>query len=87
MTREELKVAFFEECPVVHGGIEWVKLDTISAGTLSLAVQPVFERAFDENNCNDWRKSSLRRELNGAFLDALVAEGADQAAFLIGKAT
>lgn len=41
-----------------------------------------FLRAFDEENCNDWRKSSLRRELNGAFLDALVAEGADRAAFL-----
>ena len=44
--------------------------------------EPVFERAFDEDNKNDWRSSSLRRELNGAFLDALVAEGADRAAFL-----
>ena len=62
--------------------MEWVKLDDIGGGALSLAAEPVFERAFDEENCNDWRKSSLRRELNGPFLDALIAEGADRAAFL-----
>lgn len=65
-----------------YGGVEWVKLDDIGPGALALAAEPVFERAFDEENCNDWRKSSLRRELNGSFLDALIAEGADPAAFL-----
>ena len=66
----------------LYGGVEWVKFEDIGAGTLCLAAEPVFLRAFDEENCNDWRKSSLRRQLNGAFLDALVAEGADRAAFL-----
>lgn len=66
----------------LYGGVEWVKFEDIGAGTLCLAAEPVFLRAFDEENCNDWRKSSLRRELNGAFLDALVTEGADRAAFL-----
>ena len=66
----------------MYGGVEWVKFEDIGAGTLCLAAEPVFRRAFDEENCNDWRKSFLRRELNGAFLDALVAEGADRAAFL-----
>lgn len=66
----------------MYGGVEWVKFEDIGAGTLCLAAEPVFRRAFDEENCNDWRKSSLRHELNGAFLDALVAEGADRAAFL-----
>lgn len=66
----------------MYGGVEWVKFEDIGAGTLCLAAEPVFLRAFDEENCNDWRKSSLRRELNGAFLDALVAEGADRGAFL-----
>ena len=66
----------------LYGGVEWVKFEDIGAGTLCLAAEPVFLREFDEENCNDWRKSSLRRELNGAFLDALVAEGADRAAFL-----
>ena len=53
----------------LYGGVEWVKFEDIGAGTLCLAAEPVFLRAFDEENCNDWRKSSLRRELNGAFLD------------------
>ena len=66
----------------MYGGVEWVKFEDIGAGTICLAAEPVFLRVFDEESCNDWRKSSLRRELNGAFLDALVAEGADRAAFL-----
>ena len=66
----------------LYGGVEWVKFEDIGAGTLCLAAEPVFLRAFDEEDCNDWRISSLRRELNGAFLDALVAGGADLAAFL-----
>ena len=71
----------------VYGGVEWVKLEhffteTNDLGTVAIAAEPVFERAFDEENCNDWRKSSLRRELNGPFLDALIAEGADPAAFM-----
>lgn len=66
----------------MYGGVEWVKFEDIGAGTLCLSAGVPFCRAFDEENCNDWRESSLRRELNGAFLDALVAEGADRAAFL-----
>lgn len=66
----------------MYGGVEWVKFEDIGAGTLCLSAGVLFCRAFDEENCNDWRKSSLRRELNGAFLDALVAEGADRGAFL-----
>ena len=66
----------------MYGGVEWVKFEDIGAGTFCLAAEPVFHRVFDEENCNDWRKSSLRRELNGVFLDALVAEGANRAAFL-----
>ena len=65
-----------------YGGVEWVKLDTIGPGVLALSADFLFRRAFDGDNCNDWRKSSLRRELNGEFLDALVAEGADRSAFL-----
>lgn len=71
----------------VYGGVEWVKLEhffteTQDLGTVAIAAGPALERAFDEENCNDWRKSSLRRELNGPFLDALIAEGADPAAFI-----
>ena len=65
-----------------YGGVQWVVLennDKIGA-TLALAAEPVFHRAFDEENRNDWRVSSLRRELNGPFFDALIEEGANRAA-------
>lgn len=64
-----------------YGGIEWVALHIVKE-VIALATEPVFCRAFDDNNKNDWRNSSLRRELNGSFLDALVQEGADRAAFM-----
>ena len=66
----------------MYGGVEWVKFEDIGAGTLCLAAEPVFRRAFDEENCNDWRKSSLRRELNGAYHESMDGEGADRAALL-----
>ena len=66
----------------MYGGVEWVKFEDIGAGTLCLSAGVLFCRVFDEENCNDWRKSSLRQELNGAFLDTLVAEGANRSAFL-----
>ena len=71
----------------VYGGVEWVKLEHFfnergNIEAVAIAAKPVFERAFDTENCNDWRKSSLRRELNGVFLAALIAEGADPAAFM-----
>ena len=67
-----------------YGGIQWVILENDSkiGATLALAAEPAFNRAFDEENRNDWRVSSLRRELNGPFFDALIAEGANRAAFL-----
>lgn len=65
-----------------YGGVGWVKLSMGSGTVLALAAEPVFERAFDGNNCNNWEASSLRRELNGTFLDALVEEGADKTAYL-----
>lgn len=68
----------------LYGGMEWVKIWTESedGGIMAIAADIPFERAFDTENCNDWRKSSLRRELNGDFLNLLVREGADRAAFL-----
>ena len=67
-----------------YGGVQWAVLehDEEIGATLALAAAPVFKRAFDDNNKNDWRESSLRRELNGPFFDALIQEGANRAAFL-----
>lgn len=68
----------------LYGGVEWVILenDEEIGATLAIAAEPVFNRAFDAENRNDWRVSSLRKELNGPFFDALIAEGANRAAFL-----
>jgi hypothetical protein len=41
------------------------------------ATEDVFQAPFDENGCNDWNKVSLRKRLNGEFLDALIAECPD----------
>lgn len=59
-----------------HGGVEWVVLDHMDAGTLSLAAEIIEEKEFDEENLNDWRGSSLMEYLNGDFLDDMIASGA-----------
>lgn len=64
-----------------YGGVEWVALD-VDVEVIALAAEPVFFRAFDDDNKNDWRNSSLRRELNGPFIDALVQEGAAKGDFV-----
>ncbi len=46
------------------GGYEWIKLEQLEKGTLCLARDIVCNKAFDEDNCNDWRKSSLRKWLD-----------------------
>ena len=67
-----------------YGGVQWVILENDSeiGATLAISAAPVFKRAFDEENRNDWRVSSMRRELNGPFFDSLIAAGANRAAFL-----
>lgn len=64
------------------GGRRWVKLEDIGAyytssaeesrdtlrGTLCITKGMVCKKAFDEKNHNDWRKSTLRKWLNGDFL-------------------
>ena len=64
-----------------YGGIEWVSLE-VDREVIALAVEPVFSRAFDDGNANNWHEASLRWELNGPFVDALVQEGAAKGEFL-----
>lgn len=49
---------------IKYAGLEWVVLEHRNKGTLLLAKNRVYNRAFDSNNSNDWQKSSLRQELN-----------------------
>ena len=55
----------------VYNGIEFICLDIIDGNYLAMTAKPYAEIPFDTNNCNDWRKSSLRRVLNTDFLDLL----------------
>ena len=55
------------------GGIQMEILDITypstngEKGILCLAKDILFEKAFDEDNCNNWLKSSLRKYLNGEY--------------------
>lgn len=72
----------FKYGDVFHvAGLDWIVLRTTPApmpGCSDLyfceATEDVFRAPFDENDCNDWNKASLRKRLNGEFLDNLIAE-------------
>ena len=52
-----------------YHGIEFVVLGEEQGGVLAVTAKTLEgEYAFDENNCNDWRKSSLRKYLNGEYI-------------------
>lgn len=54
-----------------YRGIEFIRLGEEQGGILCMTAQVWNETAFDENGCNDWRKSSARKLLNSEFLDML----------------
>ena len=55
----------------IYNNIEFICLDIIDGNYLAMTAKPWQEMPFDTNNCNDWRKSSLRRVLNNDFLELL----------------
>lgn len=55
----------------IYNNIEFICLDIIDGNYLAMTAKPWQEMPFGTNNCNDWRKSSLRRVLNNDFLDLL----------------
>ncbi len=65
-----------------YGGLSWIKLDEAGGAVKALAESIVEERAFDEDNNNDWETSSLRRYLNDNLLNDLIDLGADKNAFI-----
>ncbi|MDR2513764.1 MAG: DUF6273 domain-containing protein [Christensenellaceae bacterium] len=64
-----------------YGGVKWVVLEHRPNAALCLAADVLEERAFDEDNKNDFAASSLRAYLNEEFLSALIEGGADKEAF------
>ena len=65
-----------------YGGVNWTLLELKGEEAICISSTPVLDRAFDKDNRNDWRRSSLRKELNGNFLATLDINGADSAAFM-----
>lgn len=52
-----------------YKGIEFVALGEEQGGVLAIVAEPLEdEMPFDKNNCNDWRKSTLRRYLNEEYI-------------------
>lgn len=65
-----------------YGGVNWQVLEQAEGRALCLAVGSIGDKAFDKDNHNDWKESSLRKFLNEKFLEKLVKAGADKDAFL-----
>lgn len=60
------------------GSLPCIVLEAFDNDTvLVLAKESIGDYAFDEDNCNNFNKSSLRRVLNDDFLETLEEEGAD----------
>lgn len=58
-----------------YNGVSFVALGVEQGGLLAIVAEPLEEEmAYDEERCNDWRKSSLRKYLNGEYLEALGKE-------------
>lgn len=58
-----------------HCGMKWIALEHDSTGhTLALAEDIISKMPFDEDNCNDWGKSSIRKYLNGDFFKELCGD-------------
>lgn len=66
---EEIKI-----CPAAgerfeRNGITFAALGVEQGGLLAIAEEPISVMPFDEERRNNWRMSTLREYLNGAFLD------------------
>lgn len=52
-----------------YNGIEFVALGEEQGGILAIVAEPLEDgMPLDKNNCNDWRKSTLRRYLNEEYI-------------------
>lgn len=75
-----------EGSKVKIGGLVWDVLAKDGDKVLCLMDEILEYRAFDKNNNNDWKKSSLREHLNGKFLNDLIkemkAKGQDESGIL-----
>ena len=55
----------------VFAGLRWVKLEESAEGTKVIAADKVEDQAFDTEDRNNWKESTLRKYLNDDFLEYL----------------
>ena len=56
-----------------YAGEKWVALEHEASGrTLCLRLDPIPNKPFDENNCNNFATSSSKEWMNGPYLDNLI---------------
>ena len=65
-----------EGSTVTIGGQEWQVLKHLENGGTFCLRKDLLDgyKAFDEDNCNDWKKSSLRKYLNEEYKEKLLSE-------------
>ena len=78
---KENKHGFEPKQEFTMGGIAWTVIQTGTDWVKCIASDCVEERAFDEENKNDFAASSLRAYLNGEFLRRLIKAGAPEEMF------
>lgn len=78
---KENKHGFEPKQEFTMGGIAWTVIQTGADWVKCIASDCVEERAFDEENKNDFAASSLRAYLNGEFLRRLIKAGAPEEMF------
>lgn len=66
----------------VFAGLRWVKLEDSAEGTKVIVADKVEDQAFDTEDRNNWKESTLREYLNNDFLEYLYDEGAKTEDFL-----
>ena len=66
----------------VFASFRWVKLEESAEGTKVIAADKVEDQAFDTEDRNNWKESTLREYLNSDFLEYLYDEGAAEEDFL-----
>ena len=59
------------------GGLNWLVLNETDGKVFVLSEKSIGDMPFDTDNCNDWKQASLRKFLNGEFLEQLKRNGAD----------
>ena len=56
------------------GGVTFVALGEEQGGLLAITAEPINELPFDEEDRNDWRTASLRKWLNGEWLESFAGK-------------